>query len=100
MRHDYSTRMKNRLWNDRFELHENIARNTVEFAAEGWNWRTVTEDDGMYVCSVSGALIHPVHCQQRRYVPMMMQQQQQQKHPRHSLQRRKHQGALKQKRIN
>jgi len=67
MRNEYSSRIQKRLWNDRLETSQNIARNTMEFAAEGWNWRTVTEDDGMYVCSVSGALIHPVHCLRQRY---------------------------------
>ena len=72
MRNEYSSRIKSRLWNGRLETHENIARNTLEFAAEGWNWRTVTEDDGMYVCSVSGALIHPVHCHKRFFSSPML----------------------------
>lgn len=64
MRNEYSDRIKSRIWSNRFEIHENAQRNTVEFAAEGWNWRSVTEDEGMFVCSVSGELVHPVHCQQ------------------------------------
>lgn len=81
MRNEYSSRVRHRLWSNRFEIHENAARNSLEFLAEGCNWRTVTEDEGMYVCSASGELIHPVHCQ----VYYVQQQQQQvgraQEHP-------------------
>jgi hypothetical protein len=58
-RHEYSDRIKSRIWSNRHELQENAERNAVEFAAEGWNWRTVTEDEGMYICSASGELVHP-----------------------------------------
>lgn len=64
MRSEYSDRVRSRLWSNRYEIHENATRNAVEFAAEGWDWRSVTEDDGMFVCTVSGELVHPVHCQQ------------------------------------
>jgi hypothetical protein len=58
-RHEYSDRIKSRIWSNRHELQENAQRNAVEFAAEGWNWETVTEDEGMYVCLASGELVHP-----------------------------------------
>lgn len=47
-RYEYSDRIKSRIWSNRHELQENAERNAVEFAAEGWNWRTVTEDDGTF----------------------------------------------------
>lgn len=64
MRSEYSDRVRSRLWSSRYEIHENATRNAIEFQAEGWDWRSVTEDEGMFVCTSSGELIHPVHCQQ------------------------------------
>jgi hypothetical protein len=58
-RHEYSDRIKSRIWSNRHELQENAERNAVEFASEGWNWQSVKEDDEMYICSASGELVHP-----------------------------------------
>jgi hypothetical protein len=52
--------MKQSLWGTLKEIHENARRNTIEFAAEGWDWRAATEDDAMYV-TPSGDRIHPAH---------------------------------------
>ena len=63
MRTDYSKRMRDRMYHDRKDLETMAARNSIEFAAEGWDWRTVTEEDGMYTCSVTGTKVHPIHIQ-------------------------------------
>ena len=59
---DYSKRVKTRLWANRNEIQNNAQRNYIEFAAEGWDWRSVTEEKNMFLCTASGQLIHPVHC--------------------------------------
>jgi len=46
-RDEYSDRVKTRIWSGAEEIYENAQRNALEFAAEGWDWRTVTEDDQM-----------------------------------------------------
>jgi DNA-binding transcriptional regulator PaaX len=61
MRTEYSEKVRERLWSSAVELYTNAARNSIEFASEGWNWRTVTEDEQMILCHKSGELIHPVH---------------------------------------
>merc|ERR1719162_2695130 len=61
MRSEYSSRIRTRIWSDRYEIHKNAARNAMEFIAEGRDWRNVTEDEGMYICRVSGKPIHPIH---------------------------------------
>lgn len=63
MRTEYSSRIATRLWSSKTEIRDNANRNVIEFSAENWDWRNVVEDDGMFVCTVSGELIHPVHCQ-------------------------------------
>lgn len=62
-RSDYSHIVRDRLWTTSTELAVNAARNTVEFASEGWNWRNVLEDENMLVHQENGELIHPIHIQ-------------------------------------
>ena len=58
---EYSSLVRKRIWSSNAELCANAARNTVEFASEGWNWRNVIEDEGMLLHRASGELIHPIH---------------------------------------
>lgn len=61
MRTEYSVHMRQRLWSNSFEIQQNAARNTIEFASEGWDWRSVILDESMYTCDKTGELIHPIH---------------------------------------
>ena len=61
---EYSKRVRVHLWNSPEEMAANAHRNTVEFAAEGWDWRNVMEDENMYRCLATNELIHPVHIEQ------------------------------------
>lgn len=58
---EYSLQIRERLWSSSEELRTNAARNSVEFASEGWNWRNVIEDEHMLLHPPSGELIHPIH---------------------------------------
>lgn len=43
------------------EMAWNTMRNTREFVYEGWEWQDAVEEDGMFVCTVSGEYVHPAH---------------------------------------
>lgn len=58
MRTEYPNR--ERLWCSASELYQNAARNTIEFASEGFNWRNAAADDQMIVMP-SGERVHPIH---------------------------------------
>eukprot|EP00986_Skeletonema_menzelii_P001284 scaffold338_cov155-Skeletonema_menzelii.AAC.18 len=60
-RHEYSDRIRCRLWTNTIELYENAARNHVEYAAENYDWRNACDDEEMYLCRSTGEKIHPVH---------------------------------------
>ena len=60
MRTEYSNTIKERLWSSSNDLYQNAVRNSIEFASEGWNWRTVC-DDAQMIQSASGERIHPIH---------------------------------------
>lgn len=62
-RTDYSDRIRPLLWTPVEEMQENAARNCLEYAAEGWDWHTVLEDESMVV--VQGERIHPIHFAQQ-----------------------------------
>jgi hypothetical protein len=61
MKDEYSKRIKDRIWASQEELMLNAHRNTVEFAAENWDWRQTPDDEQMYRCLATNELIHPVH---------------------------------------
>ncbi len=68
MRTEYSSRIRAKLFSDSVEMYENVERNLVEFTAENGNWRAVRLEDEMYLCGVTGELIHPVHVETNAYV--------------------------------
>ncbi len=60
-RNQYSRRIKQTLWRDRYELSQMIERNTTEFFSENCDWKQVVLDDQMYVDLTSGEKVHPCH---------------------------------------
>mmetsp|Transcript_75141 Transcript_75141/g.113237 ORF Transcript_75141/g.113237 Transcript_75141/m.113237 type:complete len:212 (+) Transcript_75141:94-729(+) len=60
-REEYSKRIREHLWNSPQDMMMNCERNSIEFAAEGWDWRNSLEDEHMYRCVATNELIHPVH---------------------------------------
>ena len=57
----YSSDMIQQMYTNREELRINKLRNKREYAHDSFNWRDVTEEDGMIVDDTSGELVHPVH---------------------------------------
>lgn len=66
-RNQYSRRIKQTLWRDRYELSEMVERNTTEFHAENYDWKQVVLDDEMYVDASSGERVHPCHVEGSYY---------------------------------
>ena len=57
----YSDRIKKVIWSNSAEIKQNANRNIREFAAEGWNWEKVVEEDEMFLDKCANEYIHPVH---------------------------------------
>ena len=57
----FDRRMRSWLHATKDEMSSNIARNTLEFTYEGWDWRNAIEEVDMYVSKASGELVHPAH---------------------------------------
>ena len=60
-RRSYDRRTRSRLHATKDEMISDIARNTLELAYEGWDWRNAIEEIDMYVHKASGELVHPAH---------------------------------------
>ena len=78
----FSERVKKFIWMQPRELEEAAARNYMEFQAEGFDWRQVTEEQEFVICQ--NQLIHPAHvtreCSMQRQFLKIMSAQQQHKH--------------------
>jgi hypothetical protein len=61
MRHDYSNRIRGFLWDTPEAMQESISRNTLEFAADEWDWQKALEEDAHYYNPNTGEYIHPIH---------------------------------------
>ena len=55
---DYCESTRDNLWNSLRSISKNVKRNTIEFMADGWDWKAASEEDQM-VCLSSGQLVHP-----------------------------------------
>ena len=60
-RKDYPEDMKKAMWSSTSEIATNAKRNSLEYTYEGWNWRTVLEEQDMYMHEKTGTLYHPAH---------------------------------------
>jgi hypothetical protein len=60
-RDQYSDRMRKFLWDTPEVTRANLIRNTIEYAADGNDPRTVREEHQHILCPSTGNLIHPIH---------------------------------------
>lgn len=71
----YSQKVRENLWNHPEDICRNAVRNSVEFAAENFDWRQAVEDENFLVSPSTGARIHPAHLHWLDYVPAQRRQQ-------------------------
>ena len=55
---DYPKDLKDLLWMDAQQWAKSVERNTLEFLADGWDWRKAAEEDSM-VQVAAGEFVHP-----------------------------------------
>jgi hypothetical protein len=60
-RHEYSARIGRFLWDSPEQMYRAIARNTLEFRADGWDWKTVLEEEEHIWSPATKEYIHPIH---------------------------------------
>jgi len=60
-RDEYSSRIKDRIWNSAIVIYENATRNALEFSTENWDWRQVREENDFFICVDTGESVHPAH---------------------------------------
>lgn len=58
-RDSYSMEERETIWMPSHDLRQMTEKNLLEFAAEGWFWENVVEEEGMEM--VDGTFIHPIH---------------------------------------
>lgn len=80
-RHDeYSDDVRTKIWSDPLEIYENASRNSMEFAADNFDWKHAAEEDE-FVPTVTGELVHPIHyvrqCNMQRNFLLVMKARQQ-----------------------
>jgi hypothetical protein len=77
---DYSNEIRNMIWADPHEIYENATRNSMEFAADNFDWQQASEED-KFVATLSGELVHPIHyvrqCNMQRNFLLVMAARQQ-----------------------
>eukprot|EP00616_Rhizochromulina_sp_CCMP1243_P009391 CAMPEP_0118989090 /NCGR_PEP_ID=MMETSP1173-20130426/47347_1 /TAXON_ID=1034831 /ORGANISM="Rhizochromulina marina cf, Strain CCMP1243" /LENGTH=414 /DNA_ID=CAMNT_0006940055 /DNA_START=29 /DNA_END=1273 /DNA_ORIENTATION=- len=65
---DYSQRIRQKYWNSAQELWDMAARNSIEFAAEGYDWTRAVEEESF--TRWGGQLIHPAHMQNSQFTAL------------------------------
>jgi hypothetical protein len=71
----YSQEARKNLWNDPDDICRNALRNSVEFAAENFDWRQAVEDENFIMSPSTGSRIHPAHLHWLDYVSAQRRQE-------------------------
>jgi len=71
----FSNQVRRNLWNDPEDICRNALRNSVEFAAENFDWRQAVEDENFLLSPSTGKRIHPAHLHWLDYISNRRRQQ-------------------------